>query len=228
MTKQLVLWDVDHTLIATRGVGREVFIDAFEQVTGRPLEVQARITGRSEMAIFQETLALHDLPRDLVDFSTFAEVLADGYERRRGELRERGGALPGAGAALDALAGMPSVVQTAATGNVKRVAEIKLEVFGLEQHLDLAVGAYGDDTDDRAELIALALRRAKTAARHAVIFGDTTADVEAGRANGVLTVAVATGRTSAEALADAGATHVIADLSDTATVLRLVGSLPSD
>jgi phosphoglycolate phosphatase-like HAD superfamily hydrolase len=225
MAERLVLWDVDHTLIATRGVGHEIFAAAFEEVTGRPLEHQAEITGRSETVIFRETLALHGLPRDLVDFAAYAEVLAAGYLRRAGELRERGHALPGAATALDALAAEPGVRQTAATGNVRRVAEVKLQLFGLDRHIDFSIGAYGEDAEDRPDMIAVALRRGGVDASGAVIFGDTVADVEAGRANGVFVVGVATGRTSAQQLADAGANCVLPDLTDTDTVVKLTRDL---
>ncbi|MFC5911288.1 HAD family hydrolase [Streptacidiphilus monticola] len=225
MAERLVLWDVDHTLISTRGVGHEVFAAAFEEVTGRPLERQAEITGRSEMVIFRETLALHGLPRDLVDFPTYADILAQGYLRRAADLRERGHALPGTHAVLDALAHLPAVVQTAATGNVRKVAEIKLQTFGLDTHIDFDAGAYGEDAEERADMIAVALRRGGSPADRAVIFGDTTADVAAGRANGVFTIAVATGKTTATELADAGADVVLGDLTDTEAVVKLVQSL---
>jgi phosphoglycolate phosphatase len=51
----LVLWDVDHTLMETGGVGAELFRAAFEQATGRALEHAATVTGRTEPAIFRET-----------------------------------------------------------------------------------------------------------------------------------------------------------------------------
>ncbi|MDH6523484.1 phosphoglycolate phosphatase-like HAD superfamily hydrolase [Streptomyces sp. SAI-135] len=40
----LVLWDVDHTLIDTRGVGRELSASAFLQSTGQPMRQQAAST----------------------------------------------------------------------------------------------------------------------------------------------------------------------------------------
>ena len=223
---RLVLWDVDHTLVATRGVGREAFAGAFERVTGRPLVRQAEITGRSELIIFRETLALHGLPRDLVDFSTYAQALAGEYVRLAGELRERGHALPGAAAALDALARVQGVVQTVGTGNVRPVAEIKLQVFGLDRHIDFEVGGYGEDAEDRADMVRTALGRAGVAPQAAIIFGDTVADIEAGLATGVRAVGVATGRTSAGELADAGAYRVLSGLEDTAVVVDLVAALP--
>lgn len=218
----LVLWDVDHTLIATRGVGHEAFASAFERATGQPLVHQAVITGRSELIIFRETLALHGLPRDLVDFPTYTALLADEYVQRAGDLRERGHALPGAAAALDALAGLPGAVQTAATGNVRPVAEIKLSVFGLDRHIDFEVGGYGEDAEVRADMIRVALGRAGAKASGTIIFGDTVADVEAGLATGVFVAGVATGRTSAEELGAAGASVVLPGLEDTARVVELV------
>lgn len=34
LVPELVLWDIDHTLMATRGLGRELWAEAFHQVTG--------------------------------------------------------------------------------------------------------------------------------------------------------------------------------------------------
>ena len=34
MASPLVLWDIDHTLIETRGVGGQVYAEAFAKVTG--------------------------------------------------------------------------------------------------------------------------------------------------------------------------------------------------
>lgn len=59
--KLLVLWDIDHTLIDTRGVGRELWAQAFEEITGLPMREQAKIDGSTEPVILRETLQLHGL-----------------------------------------------------------------------------------------------------------------------------------------------------------------------
>src|SRR4051812_45511730 len=59
--QKLILWDIDHTLIETGGVGSEVFRDAFEQVTGRRIDELADVTGRTEQVIFRETLAMYGI-----------------------------------------------------------------------------------------------------------------------------------------------------------------------
>ncbi|WP_232269390.1 hypothetical protein [Streptomyces gobiensis] len=52
------------------------------------------------------------------------------------------------------------MTQTVLTGNVRGVAEIKLQTFGLDHHIDWDIGAYGEDDDVRAELVRIALGRA--------------------------------------------------------------------
>lgn len=218
---RLVLWDIDHTLISTRGVGRELSAAAFEQTLGLPMREQARIDGVTEPVIFRETAKLHGITTGRADFERFAEALAEQHLRRVGELRERGHALPGAAAALDALdaAGLRQVV---VSGNVRAVAEVKLQVFGLDRHIDWEAGAYGEDDEVRAEMVRIALERTGVAAEHAVLIGDTPADVEGGLANGVRVIAVASGRSSEAELRDAGAGSVLPDLQDVELLVKLV------
>lgn len=178
---ELVLWDIDHTLMATRGLGGELWSEAFEQVTGVALREQASVTGSTERVILRETARLHDVVYDETLFTRFADALGDVHVRRAAEMRERGHALPGAGAVLAALAGQ-GVRQSVVTGNVRRAAEVKLAVFGLDAYVRLDDGAYGEDGEGRPELLRAALERAKVSPDGAVFLGDTPADVAAGTA----------------------------------------------
>jgi phosphoglycolate phosphatase-like HAD superfamily hydrolase len=143
-----VLWDVDHTLIETRGVGFEIYRAAFEKVTGRPLAKMAELAGRTEPVIFRETLALYGIVGSPDLFARFAEEQAQGYRNRIAELRERGRALPGAGDALRTLADQPGVLQSVLTGSTRPAAEVKLSAFGLEAYLDMDAAAYGTESTD--------------------------------------------------------------------------------
>lgn len=224
---RLVLWDIDHTLIDTRGIGRELSAAAFEQATGLPMREQAQVDGLTEPVIFRETAALHGMTTDRADFERFAEHLVAGHLRHVSELRERGHALVGAAAALDALAQETAVLQAALTGNIRGVAMVKLETFGLDRHIDWGSGAYGEDDDVRSRLVHVALERAsqRTGSRvtreDAVLIGDTPADVEAGQKSGVRVIAVASGRSSVATLHAAGADSVLTDLRDTETLVAL-------
>ena len=226
----LVLWDIDHTLIETRGVGRKLYRTAFEEITGRRIAHKAKLTGRTEPAILTETLELNGLePSD--DYQAkYAKALVRQYEQHTDKLYARGRVLPGAGAALAALAEQPDVIQTVLTGNLRAVALIKLRVFNLDGFVDLEIGAYGDDDADRPKLVPVAQHRA--AAKHGaeftrhntVILGDSPGDVEAGLTGGARVIGVASGESSVAELQAAGADRVVSDLSDIPTLTNLVAT----
>jgi phosphoglycolate phosphatase-like HAD superfamily hydrolase len=120
------------------------------------------------------------------------------------------------------------VYQSILTGNVRPLAEVKLAAVGLRYPLDLCIGAYGDDHEDRAQLIHLARRRASAVYGHAssdfsgaatIVVGDTPLDIEAALIAGARAVGVATGGYSAKALQEAGAHAVLTDLTNTTAVL---------
>ena len=93
--RTLVLWDVDHTLIETGGVGAELFRAAFEQATGRVLEHAATVTGRTEPAIFKESAEQQGIAWSPELFDRYADLLARGYRQRAPEMSRRGARCPG-------------------------------------------------------------------------------------------------------------------------------------
>lgn len=227
-TPLLVLWDIDHTLIETRGVGGQVYAEAFTKVTGRPLEKMPELAGRTEPVIFREALKINGVKpgEDLYDH--FAAEQARGYTARLDDLHARGRALPGAAEALHALSERNDVLQSVLTGNTRPSAEIKLRAFNLDRYLDLDIGAYGTDDDTRANLVGIARRRAGKAHGLSfddgatVLIGDTPNDVAAAQASGARIITVATGKDSATALAEAGAPTVLTDLTNTPAVLAAI------
>ncbi|QWF82057.1 HAD family hydrolase [Amycolatopsis sp. CA-230715] len=222
--RTLILWDIDHTLIETRGVGRDIYERAFPAATGKPLTKLASIAGRTELDIMSESLRVNGLEPTDEMVGKLAEALVRGYEDARDELASTGRALPGARDALARFAADSTVHQAVLTGNLRDVARIKLDVFGLDQYVDLASGAYGDDDASRAVLVGIAQRRAmeRTGARfdngHTVLIGDTPNDVQAALTAGVRVIAVASGKSSEAELHEAGAVEVVADLSGLAAI----------
>ncbi|PYC77247.1 haloacid dehalogenase [Streptomyces tateyamensis] len=224
-TPLLVLWDIDHTLLDCGAVNRRAYAAAFRRATGVELADGWRFDGRTELAAATEALRAHDLdPGDGLR-ETFMDLVVAELQDRAGELAQEGRALPGARQALAAVAGTRGVRQSVLTGNVPALARLKLTAFGLGEHLDLRLGAYGDDAYERTDLPGHAFQRAERVlgrryrGGNAVIVGDTLRDVATARAAGARCVAVATGTASAAELAEAGADVVLADLTDTAAVL---------
>jgi phosphoglycolate phosphatase len=228
MATTLVLWDIDHTLIETRGVGGEVYAEAFRKVTGRSLEKMPELAGRTEPVIFRDALKANGITVREDLYPQFAAEQARGYLGHLDDLRRRGRALPGAAEALRELSRRDDVTQSALTGNTRPSAEIKLRAFGLDRYLDFDIGAYGTDDDTRANLVAIARRRAEEAHGHhfgngqTVLIGDTPNDVAAAHQSGARIIAVATGSDTADDLTAAGADTVLDDLTDTRAVLTAV------
>jgi len=116
--------------------------------------------------------------------------------------------LPGVPELLAGLQATPEASLGLATGNFREAARLKLGRFGLYD-LFLA-GGYADDSEDRAELVAVAIERLAEASgghgpREVYVIGDTPLDIAAAQANGARSVAVATGFFTVDELAAAGA-----------------------
>jgi phosphoglycolate phosphatase len=241
----LVLWDVDGTLLNAGGVGTDLYNVVFLQLFGRSLDAFAPMAGRTDRAIILETLELAGVPEPRRHVDPFIAGLTAQAASVREAVAIRGRALPGAAAALEALADLGSgppgpgehrpagpglrVHQSVLTGNIRPVAEVKLSAVGLREPLDLCIGAYGDDHEVRTELVQVARRRA--AAVHGssadefggvstVLIGDTPLDIEAALAAGARAVGVATGPSQAADLLAAGAHAVLPDLTDTRQVIQ--------
>jgi phosphoglycolate phosphatase-like HAD superfamily hydrolase len=192
------------------------------------------MAGRTESEIFFDALALNQAdtlasaPAGEEVLGRFAAELASAFGARRSLLTEQGRLLPGALAAVTEVAGLPGVVQTLLTGAIKPNAIEKLHAFALERFFDTEVGGYGSEVFPKGALLLNA--RGRAAEKYGVEFGeeatvyiaDSTRDVAAARMGGARSVAVASGRSSAAELRDAGADVVLADLDDTANVVRAV------
>lgn len=114
------------------------------------------------------------------------------------------------------------------TGIIRAVAETKLAVFGLAACIRFPYGGYGEDHDDRADLVRTATARTADALGHPVdtadvlLIGDTPADSAAAQAAGVAVLGVATGRSTRDDLAKAGATETVPDLQHLDVLRRIL------
>jgi phosphoglycolate phosphatase len=223
----LVLWDVDYTLLSASGLGNRLYGAVFKDMFGRDLTAVAPKAGRTDRAILLDTLALAGVAEPRAHVDEFLVALGRRVAALDGSVQAEVRALPGAAAAIAALAAA-GVRQSVLTGNIRPLAAVKISAAGLGEHLDLDVGAYGDAHEVRAELVPVARQAAQAAygtdfgGRSTILVGDTPLDVTAALATGARAVGVATGSFSAADLAAAGAHAVLPDLTDAALVLAAV------
>jgi phosphoglycolate phosphatase len=221
---RIVLFDVDGTLLWTDGAGRRAVHRALKDVLD--IEHPAagfRFDGRTDPEIVRLLAAAAGRAYDP---QTVADVLAHYVGLLDDELTRPGHrttVYPGVFELVEALERRSDCVVGLLTGNIAEGARLKLRSGGL----DIArfrVGAFGSDHEVRAELPAIAQRRARemgmeAAGKDVVIIGDTPADVTCGRQIGARAIGVATGSYTVEQLLEAGAYAAFEDFSGTAAVV---------
>ncbi len=223
----LVLWDVDYTLLSAVGLGNRLYRAVFRDMFGCDLAAIAPKAGRTDRAILLDTLALAGVAEPRAHIDAVLAALAREVAALDGSVQAGVRAMPGAAAAITALAAA-GLRQSVLTGNIRPLAAVKLAAAGLGEHLDLDVGAYGDAHEIRAELVAVARQAARAAygadftGPSTVLIGDTPLDVAAALATGARAVGVATGSFTAADLAAAGAHAVLPGLTDASLVLAAV------
>ncbi len=225
---QLLLFDLDATLIRTGGAGLRAMNRAFLEVMDWP-DALGRISpaGRTDPSIAREIsrkIRGRDMTPAELDrfFSCYLELLpaelaqADDYQ-----------VLPGIEEFLEQAAGKPELILGLGTGNLEAGARIKLEPAKLNRYF--AFGGFGSDTEDRPTLLRIAVERAQArrgqtlSPWQVVVIGDTPHDIHAGRAIQARTLAVATGPFSTEQLAAHQPDLAVADFTETGKVRAFLG-----
>ncbi|MDE3096000.1 MAG: haloacid dehalogenase-like hydrolase [Chloroflexota bacterium] len=225
--RTIALWDIDNTLLYTGGAGSLAMARAFRDLYGvddafRGIE----FSGRTDTAIFGDAARAHGIAAERMP-GEIARFLDAYVPHLRDALHEApGGALmPGVIDVLGALSARSDVVQGLGTGNFRRGGELKLRHFGIDGYFPAMAGGFGDDSGDRAEVIARGIERLRDgdgAGARLVVIGDTPQDVAAAHANGAFALAVATGRYATDELREAGADLALDDLADAGRVERVI------
>ena len=222
MSKRLLLWDIDGTLLHTGRAGIYSMINVARELFGADDDLSdIEFAGKTDRAIIRDVLAKHKQRTDDENIQRFASRYLDGLPA---ELPRRNGyVLPGVVELLTRLKNRPHVVLGLLTGNMERGAKMKLEHYGLWQFFEF--GAFADDHHDRNELGAFARQRAREKHGHDFdaadidVIGDTGHDIACGKAFGARTIAVATGSWSRERLTAQKPDFVFDDFSAVDQVL---------
>ncbi len=227
---RLVLFDVDGTLISTRGAGMRAFYRALESLFGVKVnEAAIRPDGKTDPLILKELLAslnLVDRWSDTTQETLFSSYL--GYlEEEMSRAKERGliRVLPGVVDLLEALSRRTGFSLGLVTGNLEKGASIKLEKAGLDSYFRF--GGYGSDSEDRTTLTRIGIRRgvrvvAPEPVEGAFIIGDTPLDIVHGHAAGASVIAVASARYSTDDLGMHNPDLLVSDLTGTESIISFM------
>jgi len=223
---RVLFFDVDGTLVSSGGAGARALERALRDVAHiEGALAGVRFDGATDLWLVREALAARALPHSrelaLAVLDRYVELLPEEIEGSAGYHL-----LPGVPELLAALADRGAPLGLC-TGNVALGARAKLARGGIEGRF--AFGGFGNDAEERADILAAGLRRAAEALgrtiepREAWVIGDTPKDVAAALARGVRCLAVASGRFSAGELRAAGAHEAVESLAAPGVAELLLG-----
>lgn len=212
----LLLYDIDGTLVDTGGAGMAAITAAAVDYFGAPAP-ELDLAGSTDLGIIQNLLTHYGHHAEAMDVADFF----DRYHRLLYEHltsgRYPGRVLPGVCACLD-IGSSYGIATGLLTGNSQQGAAIKMRHFSLDEHF--AYGAYGDDHADRNLLGPVALSRARLhhgrdfSPQTTLVIGDTPRDIACAHAMGAKCLAVATGTFGGDALRQHGADWVVDSLEE--------------
>jgi len=233
---RILLWDIDGTLIHSVKTGgyKEYMIPVLEEIFGTSGRLpEMRVSGMTDLQIVYEALSVEGISQD--DILARAEVLVSRLTEEARRVTGNGikffEVLPGVRETLEALAAHPRYESALVTGNIKPMAELKMELVGLDQFFTLP-GAFGDESHNRRDLPARAAQRIRSylqldlAPEQFIVIGDTPNDIDCARHFGARAVAVGTGRFySREEIMACEPDALLPDLVDTQMVVDTLGKL---
>ena len=220
----LILFDIDGTLLRSRGVGLRAMQSALEEIHP-PRDGDDRhdvgaidTAGRLDPLIWRELLAQRDIEPTETLHDRFREVYGNRLARMIEDERPVIG-LDGAAEAVRWVRDHPKLIAALLTGNYPETGRMKVAGAGIDPD-DFAFGVWGFEASTRRGLPPIGIQRASEhlgrplAPAEAVIVGDTPADIDCARASGCRVIAVATGRFDLDELGAHEPDELLPDLSD--------------
>ena len=233
---RILLWDIDGTLIHSVRVGayKDYTIPVLEEVFGTSGSLaNMRVSGMTDLQIIAEALrdegfSHHDIREQIHHLS---ERLTTEARKVTGNGEPFFEVLPGVKQMLEVLSKHPRYRSALVTGNIEAMAQLKMELVGLDHFFTLP-GAFGDESHERRDLPARAAERINSYLQtdlpphQFIVIGDTPNDIDCAHHFGARSVAVGTGRfyTTDELLA-CSPDAWLPDLSDSELVLTTLAEL---
>lgn len=220
MPKKLLLFDIDGTLVLSKGAGREATVRSLQEVFGTDAGVRSLpFGGKTDWQILGEVLPAHGFHADEIRarLGDFQQAMARHLQAIIGDYAVE--ACIGTHEVIAALREREDILPGIVTGNVQTTAPIKLRAAGFDPAW-FAIGAYGSESARRNDLPPLALQRAiaycgeTIPPQDVIVIGDTVADIECTRAiPGAIAVAVCTGFEARENLIAAQPDYLLENMT---------------
>ena len=215
--KNLLLFDIDGTLIESGNHYKESFCEAIEEVLNLSIDYDhADYEGYTELQFIHEMLNKYKIKKDQKLIKHLMKTIELKFSAKK--LNN-----------IKTLNGVPNVliklkknnILGLVTGNREEIANIKLKFFKLDTYF--TIGAYGDKFTDRSKIVGYAIEKAKKKYNNITsvyVIGDTVKDIQAAKKAGVKSIAVATGVYSYNQLKKENPDYVFHDINPILKVIK--------
>lgn len=219
MSKKLILFDIDGTLLHVQGISRQALIDALRDVFGTEgTAATHNFAGKLDSVIIKEVMRATGL--------TDADVQKGFDDAKRRYIhnfkqhaqREHIKVMTGIYELVERLAQDNRAILSLLTGNFEESGRHKLTLPELNDYFTF--GAFADDADTRNALPAVAVQRAfertgiRFTGKDVVIIGDTEHDVNCAKVLNSKCIAVATGHYTVSHLQSFNPDYTFENFSD--------------
>jgi phosphoglycolate phosphatase-like HAD superfamily hydrolase len=178
-----IFCDIDGTLLHAPRAGSRAFGEAFTKVFGVPVDMSGiNFAGATDLRVLAQLMREQNIPAAPVLEAQFFEQLPLFLDRNLTATPPT--VFPGVEDFLNRVSSRWALGLV--TGNSQVCARIKLHHAQLDNYFG-SVGGFGDDDGNRNRMAALALERAGYP-KQAFLLGDTPSDIEAARANGIVSL----------------------------------------
>lgn len=227
MKKKLILFDIDGTLITRCISHKKSFSKGFEKAYGIKADLNdTSYRGKTDKRIIIEIMKKHGLSKKQVLFK-----INDAYEAMSKYVKQ----MIGSDNSIKPITNVRKLlveleknghILGLVTGNIEKVAKMKLEKVGLLKFFD--IGEFGDSSEMRSRLVKNAIKdteekfKIKFRKKDVFVIGDTPLDIEAGKEVDVMTIAVSTGRYSLSELEKYRPNYVFENLRNYKKIIDII------
>lgn len=186
--RKYLFWDLDGTLIDTKGAGVPALLSSVKQISGRTPDFdRSSIAGLTDHQIIVHLFKILDFPLNddqlNMALSLYSANLLIALEDQKVEVLGNG---------LQVLKDLAKLnfINIVCTGNIASGAEIKLKSAGLFQEFELGNVYTSKGIEPRSAILREALSKNMASSDEVVVIGDTEHDIFAAKEIGLKVIAV--------------------------------------
>lgn len=223
MTKKLILFDIDHTLMDVGDSHKKAFVKAFNEVLGVGLDYSKwEVHGYTDLQIIEEFMDNHKIKKDKDKISKIIDIMVKEFEK---ENLDDSFLMEGVSEILERFRSDEDIIIGLVTGNIEDIAYTKLKHFKIDDYFIL--GGFGHSSVIRSDLVDIALKHAEKlfgniSKNDVFIIGDTIHDIKAAKDAGVKVIAVSSGTYNYNSLKDKEPDYIFNDLKDTNKIIDVI------